>query len=158
MCKPVEVIVEKTHECAVIPTKGSSEAACFDVYSVEDKRVCPGSVTVVKTGIKMKIPTGYMIHVVPRSGLAFKNGIFVLGGIIDSDYRGEIMIMLSCALKQETISDGIGMRHILDETFISVGDRIAQLQVIPVPQVSMIEGSVDIDTERGEGGFGSTGE
>lgn len=140
----LQVIVEKTSIDATIPTKGSPEAACFDVYAAEEAVVHMGVVTTVKTGIKMKIPTGYMIQIVPRSGLSYRYGITVLGGIIDSDYRGEIMVLLS-STRNETYHG------------IRVGDRIAQLQVIPVPQVSMVEGAVDDDTERGEGGFGSTG-
>ncbi len=140
----LKVIVEKLHPDAKIPTKGSAEAACFDIYSVENAVVQQGLVTIVRTGVKMRIPTGYMIHIVPRSGLAYHHGVAVLGGIVDSDYRGEIMVMLS-ALDSGTYKT------------IEVGERIAQLQIIPVPPVSMVEGSVDNDTERGEGGFGSTG-
>ena len=140
---PRQVIVEKIHENAIIPTKGSPDAACFDVYSVEEKVIKTGHITIVKTGIRMQIPTGFMIQIVPRSGLAFKHGVDILGGIIDSDYRGEIMVMLT-SHDNETYHE------------IKVGDRIAQMQIIPVPQFEMVQGVLD-ETVRGEGGFGSTG-
>lgn len=149
----LEVVVEKTHPDAKIPTKGSAHAACFDIYSVVDAIVRPGSVTVVETGVKFKIPHGYMIHIVPRSGLAFKNGIGPLGGIIDSDYRGEIKVALTTHKYEEF--DGDEYRHNFVE--IKKGERIAQMLIHPVPEFSFVEGEVAEDTERGAGGFGSTG-
>ena len=139
----LQVVFEKVNNRAILPTKGSTHAACWDVYAAEDTFLACNFPTMVSTGLRVKIPHGYMIHVVPRSGLAVKNGVITMAGIVDSDYRGELKIVLS----------KIGpKRHM-----ISVGDRIAQIQLHPVPEWECIEGKVDVDTQRGEGGFGSTG-
>jgi len=139
----LQVIFEKLDSSAVIPTKGSTHAACWDVYSPINYCVSNHEVTVISTRLKVKIPIGYMLHVVPRSGLAIKNGIITMAGIIDSDYRGE----LSIALYKVTPK-----RH-----KIKSGDRIAQLQLHLVPEWECIAGQIDDITERGSAGFGSTG-
>ena len=138
----MQVIIERIHPDAKIPTRGSADAACFDIYSVHNTWVTPSEVSLVSTGVRFKIPSGYMIHIVPRSGLAY-NGVTVLGGIIDSDYRGEIKVMLSI--------------HGENSIKIKKGSRIAQLQLLPVPQWEFVEGNVQDDTGRGQDGFGSTG-
>jgi len=139
----LQVTFEKLDSTAILPTKGSAKAACWDVYSPDDYYVSRDTVTVISTRLKVKIPTGYMLHVVPRSGLAVKNGIITMAGIIDSDYRGE----LDVALYRVTPK-----RH-----KIKSGDRIAQLQLHPVPEWECIEGEVNNDTARGVGSLGSTG-
>jgi dUTP pyrophosphatase len=145
----MQIIFEKIHEDAVLPTKGSKHASCFDVYSTHDAIVKYGEVTVIKLGFKAKIPDGYMIHVVPRSGLAAKYGIVVMAGIIDSDYRGEFKVVLT-----RTIGDPDGYNNIYH---IKKGNRIAQMLIHKVRDVDFVEGNID-DTERGSAGFGSTGE
>lgn len=105
----------------------------------------PGKRELVPTGLVMELPTGHEGQIRPRSGLAYKNGITCLNtpGTIDADYRGEIMVLL--------INHG-------DKDFeITRGMRIAQMVIAPVQQVSVTEGSLASKTERGEGGFGSTG-
>lgn len=99
----------------------------------------------VPTGVRLALPEGYMAMVVPRSGLASKSGITVLNapGIIDAGYRGEISVVLH---------NTTGFRHI-----VNVGDRIAQLVLVPFVQAAF-EPTLDLDdTDRGAGGFGSTG-
>ena len=104
-----------------------------------------GKTLIIPTGIYVQIPQGYEIQVRSRSGLAAKNGIFVLNspGTIDSDYRGEIKVIL---------------KNTSSEDFkISSGDRIAQLVVAPVVQAELVNVDTLDETERGVGGFGSTG-
>ena len=128
-----------------LPAYGTSGAAGMDVRAAEAVRLAPGARHAVATGFAMAIPDGYEIQVRPRSGLALKHAISVPNspGTIDSDYRGELKIIL--------INHG-------EETFeIARGDRIAQLVLAPVVQAKWDEVDELDDTERGEGGFGSTG-
>jgi dUTP pyrophosphatase len=117
----------------------------MDVRSVEDCSIDPGSWKLVSTGLFPEIPEGYEIQVRSRSGLAAKNGIFVLNspGTVDSDYRGEIKIILA----------NMGCEPFT----ISTGDRIAQLVVSPVTKATVVSVDTISSTKRGEGGFGSTG-
>lgn len=119
-------------------------SAGFDLRSTESKEISPGERVLIKTGIKMEIPEGYELQIRPRSGLALKSGLTVLNspGTIDSDYRGEIGVIL--------INHG-------DKVLIVVrGERIAQGVLKEVSRVRFVEGKVG-ETERGSGGFGSTG-
>ncbi|WP_114521537.1 dUTP diphosphatase [Altererythrobacter sp. ZODW24] len=128
-----------------LPAYATSGAAGMDVVSAETVSIRPGGRHAVATGLSMAIPEGYEIQVRPRSGLALKHGITVPNtpGTIDSDYRGELKVIL--------INHG-------DDSFpIQRGDRIAQLVLAPVIQASWDEvGELD-DTDRGASGFGSTG-
>lgn len=126
-----------------LPAYGSDHAVGLDVVSAEDVTLAPGSRHAVGTGIAVAIPHGYEIQVRSRSGTAVRNGITCLTGTIDSDYRGEIKIVLV---------------NLGAEPFTIVrGDRIAQLVVAPVLKVSFSEVENLDETERGAGGFGSTG-
>ena len=128
-----------------LPAYATSGAAGMDVVSAEDVVLAPGARHAVATGLSMAIPTGYEIQVRPRSGLALKHGISAPNapGTIDSDYRGEVKIIL--------INHG-------DKAFeILRGDRVAQLVLAPVVQGGWLEVEELDATERGEGGFGSTG-
>jgi len=126
-----------------LPSYGSAHAAGLDVVSAEDVSLAPGARHPVKTGIAMAIPHGYEVQVRSRSGTAVRNGITCLTGTIDSDYRGELMVVL-INLGQE-------------EFRISRGDRVAQLIPAPVLRARFAEVDSLDDTARGEGGFGSTG-
>lgn len=128
-----------------LPKKASAGAACFDIQSADNTEIAPKNSGVVRTGLKFKIPAGYVMLVFSRSGHGFKNGVRLANsvGVIDSDYRGEVKVKLQ--------NDG-------DETFsVRYGDRVAQAMLLPVPSVPMVAGVVTEDTERGAGGFGSTG-
>jgi dUTP pyrophosphatase len=138
----LQVVFEKVDKTAIIPTKGSAEAACWDVYAAESCFVICGEVTKISTKLRVKVPKGHMLHIVPRSGLAAKHGVQTMAGIIDSDYRGELIVVLTRVLPKRYN--------------IKCGDRIAQIQLHPVPQWECVECKVDNDTERGDGGFGST--
>lgn len=128
-----------------LPAYATRGAAGMDVLSAESVTLKPGQRHAVATGLAMAIPRGFEIQVRPRSGLALKHGISVPNtpGTIDSDYRGELKIIL--------------INHGSDEFTIARGDRVAQLVFAPVVQASWDEVEELDETARGEGGFGSTG-
>ncbi len=128
-----------------LPAYATSGAAGMDVVSAEDVTLPPGARHAVATGLSMAIPHGYEIQVRPRSGLALKHGISVPNtpGTIDSDYRGELKVIL--------------INHGSDPFAIRRGDRVAQLVLAPVVQGAWLEVAELDETARGEGGFGSTG-
>ncbi len=127
------------------PLYATAGAAGMDVVSAEDVTIAPAARHAVATGFAVAIPAGFEIQVRPRSGLALKHGITVPNtpGTIDSDYRGELKVIL--------INHGAAPFAILR------GDRIAQLVLAPVSQASWLEVSELDGTARGAGGFGSTG-
>lgn len=128
-----------------LPAYATSGAAGMDVVSAEDAVIAPGARHAVATGLAMAIPHGFEIQVRPRSGLALKHGITVPNtpGTIDSDYRGELKVIL--------------INHGTQDFAIVRGDRVAQLVLAPVVQGGWMEVDELDETARGEGGFGSTG-
>jgi dUTP pyrophosphatase len=136
---------KRIHPDAVLPSYAHEGDAGMDVRSVESLTIQPKCRALVKTGLVAEIPLGYEIQVRPRSGLALKYGVTVLNspGTVDAGYRGEIGVILA---------------NFGDEPFaVSVGDRIAQLVVAAVTQAEISETTFVTSSERGEGGFGSTG-
>lgn len=128
---------------AVLPTRGSSSAAGLDLYSIEEISLTPMERRLVNTGLAVAIPEGFYGRVAPRSGLATKNGIDVLAGVIDADYRGEIRCLL-INVGNEVVT-------------LPEKDKICQLIIekIITPTPRWLD---DLDeTPRGSGGFGSTG-
>ena len=129
-----------------LPAYATGDAAGLDVVAAEDLTLAPGSRHAVATGFAIAIPEGYEVQVRPRSGLAFKSGISVLNtpGTIDSDYRGEVKVILA---------------NLGSEPFdVARGERIAQLVPAPVLRARFAEVDDLDETKRGEGGFGSTGQ
>lgn len=128
-----------------LPFKGTEEAAGFDIHSAEDCILQHGKRKLVATGFAMALPDGWECQVRPRSGLAYKNGIGVVNapGTIDSDYRGEVKVLL--------------INHGKESFEIKKGMRIAQLVISTVPKISFKEVDDLSDTDRNSGGFGSTG-
>ena len=128
-----------------LPAYASHGAAGMDVVAAEALTLAPGARAAVATGFAVAIPEGHEIQVRPRSGLALKHGVTCLNtpGTIDSDYRGEVKVILA-NLGQEPFA-------------IARGDRIAQLVPAPVLRATLIETDALDDTVRGTGGFGSTG-
>jgi len=128
---------------AVLPRRGSARSAGLDICSIDDVEIGPRQRVAARTGLAVAIPPGFYGRIAPRSGLAAKNGLDVLAGVIDSDYRGEVQCLLY---------------NTSDETIIlPAGNKICQLIVeqIIMPQA---EWATDLDdTARGAGGFGSTG-
>lgn len=129
----------------VPPLYATSGSAGCDLISNDDVILPPGKWAAVGTGLYLEIPKGYVAQVCPRSGLAMKHGVSVLNapGIIDSDYRGEVKVLL--------------VNHDSLRYTVKKGDRIAQLVFMPVVQVQMKHVDQLTGTDRGEGGFGSTG-
>lgn len=140
--------IKKINENAVVPTRGSKDAAGFDLYCAESSivEILPGSTVKIHTGIQMEIPDGYVGLLFARSGIAIKKGLRPANavGVIDSDYRGEIIV----ALHNDSNT----------AQYVNPGDRVAQLVIVKYFAPSIKEVIEDLsETERGEGGFGSSG-
>lgn len=139
----MKIYVKKLREDAYLPTRGSANAAGLDLYSVEEMIIPPGERALVKTGISVAVEHGTYFRISPRSGLALKHGIDTMAGVVDSDYRGEICVIL-VNLNNSPFS-------------IMKGDRIAQ-GIVEVIQLAEVEEVNNLDdTARGSNGFGSTG-
>lgn len=143
----MNVSVKKLREGAILPTYGSPEAAGADLYACleENITIAPGESFFVPTGLSMEIPKGYAGLIYARSGMACKRGLAPANkvGVIDSDYRGEFIVVLhNHGNKAQTVENG---------------ERIAQLVITPVLTPAFEEVDELSDTERSGGGFGSTG-
>lgn len=147
MTSPIVIAVKPLPHGAdlPLPAYATAGAAGMDVVSAEDITLAPGARAAVATGFAIAIPEGYEVQVRPRSGLALKYGVTCLNtpGTIDSDYRGEVKVILA-NLGQQPFA-------------IARGDRIAQLVPAPVQRATLALVDALEDTERGSGGFGSTG-
>ena len=140
----LQINVKKLSENAIIPTQGTNFAAGYDLYAAEDAVVVCGTRKLIKTNISMEITPGYYGRIAPRSGLAYKNGIDVLAGVIDSDYRGDIGVILYNTDKN------------IDFT-VKKGDRIAQI-IFEACYTATLNTVENLDnTLRQGGGYGSTG-
>lgn len=144
----------KLHPNAITPTYGTEGAACFDLYAatVNDKAhigslVYAGHPVTADTGLAFEVPPGWMLKIHPRSGLKFAHGVEAFAGVIDSDFRGSVRVLLESADEYE---DAPPLR-------INPGDRIAQASPIESPRVTFAVVEQLSLTERGAGGFGSTG-
>jgi dUTP pyrophosphatase len=141
------VQIRRLRPDAMLPRYQTPDAAGMDLHAALDgpMQVAPGAVISVPTGVSMAIPRGFEGQVRPRSGLAAKHAVTVVNapGTIDADYRGAVMVLL--------------INHGREPFTISHGDRIAQLVIAPVSQAELLEVSELDQTERGAGGFGSTG-
>ncbi len=128
-----------------LPAYATEGAAGMDVVSAEDVTLAPGARHAVATGLALAIPPGFEVQVRPRSGLALRHGISVPNtpGTIDSDYRGELKVIL--------------INHGTEAFDVRRGDRVAQLVLAPVTRASWLEVEDLDETVRGAGGFGSTG-
>ena len=133
--------VELLDNRAKVPTRATPFAAGLDLYSLEAGVVPPNQTYRIATGVAIEIPTGYVGLIWPRSGMASRFGMDILGGVIDSDYRGEIIVMVKT----------------LKECHFTYGDRIAQLIIQPVSNFEVVRSPYLSGTERGTDGFGSTG-
>lgn len=131
---------------AQVPVYAHPGDAGADLVAAEAVRLEPGQRALVATGVRIALPDGYVAFVVPRSGLAAKHGITIVNapGTVDAGYRGEIKVSLLNTDAAQAYD-------------VAVGDRIAQLIVMPVPRVTFIPVDELPDSTRGEGGFGSTG-
>lgn len=143
----MNIQVKQVNENAILPHRATISSAGADLYAclTEDIVINPSERLLIPTGIAMAIPEGYGGFIFPRSGTASKYGISLSNcvGVVDSDYRGEIRIAI--------------INHSRDSYVIKNGDRIAQMVIMPVDLCSYTECDSLDETERGEGGFGSTG-
>lgn len=164
----MEIKIKKLDERARIPHRGSNYAAGYDLYALDKAVVCGGESTTIHTGIAVEIPEGYFGAIYARSGLACKHGLRPANcvGIIDSDYRGEVMIVIhndvesvktainqiSARVSQEVVTANHDASYTIEE-----GDRVAQLIIQKFEAVDFVEVDDLEGTDRGDGGFGSTG-
>ncbi|MBQ3865869.1 MAG: dUTP diphosphatase [Clostridia bacterium] len=143
---PIRVTVKKIREGAILPRYGSARAAGADLYACTESDLIlkPGETALIPTGLIVALPEGTVGLVYARSGLALREGLAPANkvGVIDCDYRGEVMVAL--------------YNHSAEPRTVSPGERIAQLVITPYLAGAFEEGDVD-DTARGAGGFGSTG-
>ena len=147
MFEPIDIAVKRLDHAKDLPLPSyeTSGSAGMDVRAAEALTIAPGKRALAGTGFAFAIPAGYEIQVRPRSGLALKKGIGIPNtpGTIDSDYRGELKVIL--------------INHGEEDFIVERGDRIAQIVVAPVQRGILVEVDDLDDTERGSGGFGSTG-
>jgi dUTP pyrophosphatase len=134
---------KKLDATAVLPTRGSASAAGLDMYSIQDVAIEPGQRALARTGLAVAIPEGYYGRIAPRSGLALRTGLDVLSGVIDSDYRGEIGCLLYNT-GNETIN-------------LPAQSKICQLIIEKIIMPVAVWAEEINETDRGSGGFGSTG-
>lgn len=142
----MELKIKKVLPEAILPVYGTAGAACFDLHAANCGTITNTMPALIRTGLAFDIPEGYVMHIYSRSGHGFKHGVRLSNcvGVIDSDYVGEVMVRLTC-------DDPLGGFR------VQPGDRIAQAMLVPVSQVSFVEVEELKETERGAGGFGSTG-
>ena len=142
MSLPIRVM--KLSETATIPTRGSEFAAGWDLYASQECLVPARGKAIVAIDIAVAIPIGYYGRVAPRSGMAWKKHTDIGAGVIDADYRGPVGVVM--------------FNHADEDLQIGVGDRIAQLVIEQISTAPLVEVNSLDDTERGEGGYGSTGQ
>lgn len=138
--------VKKLNPAAELPAYATDGSGCFDIKSTGEGVIIPGGQRVFPTGLAFEIPVGWVLEVYSRSGHGFKNRV-TLGnsvGIIDSDYRGELMVALDNSSP-------------VSEFVVKAGDRIAQAKLVEAPRVKLVEVAELSETARGTGGLGSTG-
>jgi dUTP pyrophosphatase len=153
---PVKFV--KLNNLAIVPSRQKTGDAGYDLYATESVRIKPMSRALVSTGLSIEVPQGYYARIAPRSGLAVKNGIDVLAGVVDSSYRGEVKVVLMNL--SIDLASMMGLTpNIAGSNFdfnIKAGDRIAQLIIEKYHAVDWREVTQLSSSER-TGGFGSTG-
>jgi len=139
-----KLFYKKLSDKAITPTRGNSTDAGLDVYATSSALIEPNSRAMISTDICFGIPEGYYLRVAPRSGLAYKKGLDILAGVIDSSYIGHCKIIIQNTDKNNSVE-------------VNIGDKIAQLilERIDIPELVEVESLGN--TERGSAGFGSTG-
>lgn len=167
-----EVKVKRLHPDAVIPRKAHASDAGFDLVAVEDTIIEPGETALIKTGLAFELPEGFEMQIRPRSGVTLKTKLRVQLGTVDSNYRGEVGVIVDNIRQHaEThkpmeygyyrVDGGHSLDHRVHAEvgsyLIRKGDRIAQAIIQRLPDVELIEVEALGESERAEGGFGSTG-
>lgn len=140
---PERLCVKRLSDDATLPTRGTEKAAGIDLYSADDIIVEKNSQSLIRTGVSISLPDGYVGLIWPRSGIAYFNGIDTMAGVIDSDYSGEVSVLLR--------------NHGASPFKVRQGMRVAQLVVQKYEKLPIVEVSELPATSRGQNGFGSTG-
>lgn len=158
----VQLKVKKLRPDAVMPRYATPGAACFDLHAdiANEHAIGPGETITIATSLAVDVPTGHVLLIFSRSGHGFKNDVRLANcvGVIDSDYRGELMVKLrNDQAPQDTFGLDVKVPGYPTWLRIATGDRIAQAMLVPTPKVELVEVDELSDTERGTGGFGSTG-
>ena len=164
--------VKKLHKDAIIPKRAHASDAGFDIYALEDKLIEPGETALVKTGLAFELPEGYEMQIRPRSGITLKTKLRVQLGTIDAGYRSEVGVIVDNIRQHDEahkpmehgyyrVDGGHSLDHRVyaevGSYIIRKGDRIAQAIIQRLPDVELVEVESLEESERGEGGFGSTG-
>lgn len=139
----MKLFVQKLDADAKLPLRAYPSDAGMDVFALEETTIAPGAKALLRTGLKLVIPEGYAGFVWDKSGLALKHHLTTLAGVIDSNYRGELQVVLT----------NLGAQ----EYKVEKGSKIAQLIIMPIAAPDIEETAVSDDTDRGAAGFGSTG-
>ena len=140
---PITIRAERLTPLAKMPTRAYPQDAGLDLYAAEEMMIMPGSQSTIGTGLRIAVPEGYAGFVWDKSGLAAKSRLKTMGGVLDSNYRGELKVILA------------NLGHAPYQ--VRTGEKIAQLVVKPVALFPVVEEKIEDETERGGGGFGSTG-
>lgn len=145
MINKIDIRIKQIHKDSILPKYQSNGASGFDLHSVDDVEILSSQIIGIRTGLAFEIPNGFELQIRPRSGLAIKHGISVLNtpGTIDSDYRGEIIVILVNFSK--------------DIFCVRKGDRVAQAILSRVFFANLISSNELKSSNRGNNGFGSTG-
>lgn len=167
-----KVKVKRLHPDAIIPKKALKDDAGFDLVAVEDTIIEPNETKLIKTGLAVELPPGYEMQIRPRSGVTLKTNLRVQLGTVDANYRGEVGVIVdnvyalppgtfkifgnSYSIDGSVIAD-LYCKNKHKSYFIRKGDRIAQAVIQRLPAVEMVEVEELSESERGAGGFGSTG-
>lgn len=151
----MKIRIKKLHPDAVIPKYATNGSSGFDLVALEDVSLKPGETKLVKTGLAIDVGPGYELQVRPRSGLSLKTSLRVANspGTVDADFRGEVCVIMTNSSQYKTAS--FSTEYSIAE--IKKGDRIAQGVICPVVQADIEVVDYLDETERGAGGFGSTG-
>ncbi len=150
----MKIRIKKLHPDAVIPKYATNGSSGFDLVALEDVSLKPGQVGLVKTGLAIDVGPGYELQVRPRSGLSLKTYLRVANspGTVDADYRGEVSVIMENTVNMIYFQDDS-----VGTAFIKKGDRIAQGVVCPVVRADIEVVEYLDETDRGAGGFGSSG-
>jgi dUTP pyrophosphatase len=161
----VNVKIKRLHPDAVIPQYAHEFDAGFDLVAIEDTIIEPGETKLIRTGLAISLPPGYELQVRPRSGISLRTKLRVVLGTVDAGYRGEIGVIVDniapkylrerpyiCSIENADITENFNVTYIIRK-----GDRIAQGVIKPVEQAHFVEVDELDETERGTGGFGSSG-
>lgn len=139
----IDLRVKKLTKTAQLPKQNHDGDAAVDIYADEDTIIPAQGRATIKTGIAIAFPKGYVLFIKDRSGLAAREGLTSMGGVIDSGYRGEYLIIMHNTTTKDYL--------------VTKGDRIAQGVLLPIPEVRVLETEELDETERGKKGFGSSG-